>query len=1104
VAVRAQTLEFGILGPFEVREDGKPLGVGGGKQRALLAVLVLHAGEVVSTDRLIDAVWGERPPASALNSVHIYVSRIRKVLGDGRLETLGQGYRLSVDSEQLDLGRFERLLDEGRALLASGGLAAAAEKLREALALWRGPPLADFASEPFAQTEIARLEELRLAAYEERIEADLALGRHAELVPELEALVREHPLRERIRAQLMVALYRSGRQAEALATYREARRLLHDELGLEPGRALQELERAILEQQPGLDGYARAHAMATRPTRHIGLLLAGGAAVLLAAALAVVASELTGGDGPHLERASANAVAAIDTGSNRLVADVPVGSGPTSVATGEGSVWVTNSFDDTVSRIDPATGAVVDSIDVGGDPGALAIGAGAVWVANSLDATVSRIDPQTNREVRVPVGLTPTALAVDRTTVWVTNAGERSVMRIDADSGRVGDRIPTGAFGRGIAVGGGGVWVTDESSRSVVRIDPRRGKVVETVGVGNGPTGIAFGEGAVWVANSLDGTVSRIDPATNRVTATISVGEGTAGIAVGSGVVWASSDFSETVARIDPTRAEVVERVAVGNRPQGLAIAGDRVWLAVQSSAAGHRGRRLVSGGGGQIQGSIDPSFIGWAGTWGTLSTAYDGLVGPARRGGSDGTQVVPNLAVSLPTVTAGGTRYAFRLRRGIRYSDGTLLRASDFRRSLERGFSGDVLPEVALVGAEACKLQPRSCDLSRGIRTDDRTGTIVFHLRRPDDEFLRGVSFLWPVPAGTPAHDIGTRPIPSTGPYTIERYRPGRVLTLVRNPFFRVWSKTARPDGYPDEIVLRLGGLNESYVAAVERGSVDVAFGLNETPADAERFESFRNRYPSRVHREQVRATVLVFLNTTHAPFDDVRVRRAVNYAIDRAAIARSNGLSVPTCQLRPPGTVGFRRYCPYTAAPSEAGEWRAPDLARARRLVSASGTRGMQVTVWTYGKPPGFWEQAVQRSVRTLESLGYQARIRRAEDLDDYIEKATDQKTRGVQAGVMGWYGPPPGPSSLLDVFRCDPPDLSFFCDRRIEARIDRAFDVESADPEIAATLWEEIERDIVDLAPWVPLFTPVHATAVSARVGNYQRNPDLGLLLDQLWVK
>jgi YVTN family beta-propeller protein len=1107
LAGRDDTMKFRILGPFEVSKRGQPLEVGAGKQRALLALLLLRVGEVVSTDQLIDALWDERPPASAVNSVHIYVSQLRKAL-DGRLETRGRGYRLALEPEQLDLGRFERLLGEGRALLAAGEAERAAETLRAALALWRGPPLSDFASEPFAQSEIARLEELRLGALEERIEADLAIGRHAELVSELEALVRQHPLRERLRGQFMLALYRSGRQTEALAAYQQARRMLAEELGLEPGRRLQELEGAILRQDAQLDPPSQVAIPLARARRKSRMLIATGAVLLLSAAVAVAGIELTREDSPGLSSASANSVGAIDAKSNRLLAEVPVGNGPTSLAVGEGSVWVTNAQDRSVSRIDPRTRSVLQRIDIGVDPSGIAVGAGAVWVANSLDGTVSRIDPQTNREVKaIPVGVTPTALAVGGGAVWVTSTEERSVTRIDAVRSRVLKRIPTGALGRGIAVGGGSVWVTDGSSQSVVRIDSRRGSIVQTLSVGNGPTGVAFGDGSVWVANSLDGTVSRIDPDRNRVTATIPVGEGPDGIAVGSGVVWVSGEFSEAIVRIDPAENRVVERIPIANRPKGLALSGDQVWFAVQPSGAGHRGGRLVVAARGLIVGSIDPTFWIWEGTTSSLSTAYDGLVGPARRAGSEGTQIVPNLASSLPVITAGGTRYAFQLRRGIRYSNGALVKASDFRRAFERFFRhpelGWEVLAVPIVGADACNRRPRSCDLSRGIRTDDAAGTIVFHLRRPHGRFLWDLSVLSvPIPRGTPDRDMGTRPIPSTGPYMIESYVPGRALTLVRNPYFRVRSRAARPNGFPDEIEFRLGGPSGG-VTAVERGRVDVATVDEDEPEDVNAVEYFRARYASQFHVHAEQGTVLLFLNTRHPPFDDLRVRRAVNYAVDRAAISRSYrpGFAQPTCQLRPPGTVGFRRYCPYTVAPSRTGEWKAPDLTRARRLVAASGTRGMNVAVWT---SPGFWEPVAEGAVRALKELGYRASIRRAEDFDAYVAKANDKKTRGVQAGVMGQYGIPRTPSSLLPLLRCSPPDLSFFCDRRVDARIARALEIDATDPNATVALWARIERDLVDRSPWVPVFTPTHASMVSKRVGNYQYNPEWRLLFDQLWVR
>jgi DNA-binding SARP family transcriptional activator/tetratricopeptide (TPR) repeat protein len=231
-------MEFRILGPLEVLDDERPIDVGGQKHRALLAMLVLHANEIVSVDRLIDALWDEQPPDTARNALQVYVSQLRKVLGKDRLQTKAPGYLLRLAEGELDLDRFQRLVVE--------------REHRSALSLWRGRTLAEFAYERFAQPEIARLEELRLACLEERIEVDLVRGRHAELVGELEALVRDHPLRERLRAQLMLALYRSRRQAEALETYREARTVLVEELGIEPGHELRELEKAILNQDPSL------------------------------------------------------------------------------------------------------------------------------------------------------------------------------------------------------------------------------------------------------------------------------------------------------------------------------------------------------------------------------------------------------------------------------------------------------------------------------------------------------------------------------------------------------------------------------------------------------------------------------------------------------------------------------------------------------------------------------------------------------------------------------------------------------------------------------------------------------------------------------------
>ena len=248
-------MEFRLLGPLEVRDEGRLLALGGAKQRGLLAILLLHANQVVSSDQLTGALWGEEPPQSAASALRVHVAQLRKALGGGQavLVTRAPGYLVEVESDQLDLDRFERLTGEAGRALADGRWREASSALREALALWRGPPLADFADAPFAQAQIGRLQELRLVALERRIHAELALGEHADLVGELQTLVTEQPLREHLRAQLMLALYRCGRQAEALATYQETRRLLLEELGIEPSAELQQLERAILRQEPSLD-----------------------------------------------------------------------------------------------------------------------------------------------------------------------------------------------------------------------------------------------------------------------------------------------------------------------------------------------------------------------------------------------------------------------------------------------------------------------------------------------------------------------------------------------------------------------------------------------------------------------------------------------------------------------------------------------------------------------------------------------------------------------------------------------------------------------------------------------------------------------------------
>ena len=266
-------LSFGILGPLEARAGDKTIALGGAKPRALLALLLLEANRVVARELLIEALWSVKPPSDAVNALQVYVSQLRKALGHDVIVTRAPGYRISLERDDLDLVDFERLVAEGEQALTAGDAESAAARLRAALRLWRGPPLADLADEPGLQTAITRLKEIRIAALELQIEAELALGHHARLVPELEQLVVEHPWREGLCGQLMLALYRSGRQADALAAYRATRRTLLDELGLEPSPALRQLEQAILVHDEMLELAPSPGTSAAPAVEHRGVLV---------------------------------------------------------------------------------------------------------------------------------------------------------------------------------------------------------------------------------------------------------------------------------------------------------------------------------------------------------------------------------------------------------------------------------------------------------------------------------------------------------------------------------------------------------------------------------------------------------------------------------------------------------------------------------------------------------------------------------------------------------------------------------------------------------------------------------------------------------------
>jgi len=555
-------MEFRMLGPFEVVVDGASVPLGGAKQRALLAILAIHANEVVSVDRLIDELWGERAPDSASSTIQAYISRLRKALepaganGAGRLiDSKPPGYVLRTPPESVDSIRFTELLETAGETLEAGRPAEASRLLGEALALWRGPALSDFSFEPFAQTEIGRLEELRLTAVEDRIDAELACARHARVVAELEALVAQHAFRERLRVQLMLALYRSGRQADALEVYRAGRRRLVDELGIEPGPRLHELQRAILAQDPALDVPLRGARAAPRTRRQRRLTVAAA----LAAASAVVAAAIVGFDGgkpaaPVRVNVTPHSVAVVDPATNAVVAVRRVGGWPIPIERGGGFVWAANTGDDTVSRIDPDTKLVLDTF-FATTPLDLAWRDGVIWIANgnSFDGpdppgggTVERYDVATRKlkqtRIAPPAADLLTYVAAGLEGVWAGCQSVARVFRLDPRSGKIAAEVPETIQVAGMAVGAGSVWVSDAINDVVVRIDPRTNLPVARIPVANGPRDLAVGENAVWVTGEFPRSgVWRIDPRTNRAVAHVAVPSRANRVAVGAGSVWVTS-----------------------------------------------------------------------------------------------------------------------------------------------------------------------------------------------------------------------------------------------------------------------------------------------------------------------------------------------------------------------------------------------------------------------------------------------------------------------------------------------------------------------------------------------------------------------------------
>jgi DNA-binding SARP family transcriptional activator len=628
-------VEFRILGPLEVLDGGAPIPLGTLKERAVLAVLLLRANEVVTPERLIDDLWGLSPPPTARKAVSVYLSKLRKTLGrngGNPVSPVTGGYRLTLDPEHLDASRAQRLTADADERAAAGEPDAAAQLFRDALALWRGPTLVGLTLESQGRDEIARLDELRLTALMDRIDCDLALGRHEDVLGELQLIIREHPLYERPRAQYMLALYRSDRQADALAAYQRARHVLVDELGIEPSESLQRLQQAILQHDPALDaptgtvgsngsvpapvptdGAHPATPLAgSRPGRRAyrpRYLVGAGLAVVAAAAVLVAVLSNRGGGvrspSSPVSSVAPNSVAALNPSTGAQVSDLGGGFKPGPMALVGETLWIVGRGRASIERYDWGArhgmppvqpGSALDDIAVDAEGHAWVSDGKPVvtWIGHVADGTGPYERPLLSTE-RIEVPLPGAgAEAVGGGYLWVISdrpgrTGD-SVALIDVRHRHLASTITLGRQTTAIAYGYQAAWIgaydPARSTAWLLKVRPGS-KPVESLeletGDGAGPLAVAVGAGGVWVATSR-GSLMRIDPKEPHIAHRIPMSaEQPTLLAVGAGSVWTANHIGYSVSQIDPRANKVVRTIPLGRYdaiPCGIKATPDAVFVA--------------------------------------------------------------------------------------------------------------------------------------------------------------------------------------------------------------------------------------------------------------------------------------------------------------------------------------------------------------------------------------------------------------------------------------------------------------------------------------------------------------------------------------------
>ena len=973
--------------------------------------------------------------------------------------------------------------------------------------------------------------QLRGRALDVLAEAALILGHAREAAAWAEQAIELEPFHETGHRLLMQAHALAGDRAEGLRAYERCRRLLADELGAYPSPETQAVYARLLAAQPAAEaaetsppvmptaGPAAPAEQAWSPVsrrrrpRHRALIaLATGGLVVTLAAVATGATRGADQPGSVADTVQANSVITVDR-SGSVTGTVAVGAQPVAVAAGGGSLWVANMHDDTLTRLDPTTRRVLGTVPLGGAPTALTTTADAVWVSDE-SGRILRIDPEYDRAVTMRQLTAGSAASRGVSwpllsafgSVWVADP-DGYVTRLDSQTGRTIAAVEVGENPTALAAGAGSVWVANGADGTVTRIDPIT-LLSRTIPVGHGPAAVVTNAAGVWVADSGDETVVRIDPETDAIVATTHVGDGTVGLAVTDRAVWVLDGRDGAVATLDPRSGAMTRSLRVGGTPTAIASVAGEVWITISAAPP----PLAATGGVAHLTmqadlSSLDPA-VGLPFAPMIMYATCANLVTYPDRPGSAGSQIVPEVAQAVPTPTDGGRTYTFTVRPGFRFSppSNQPVTAQTFKATIERVVSPRLKSPLASDFSDVAGYQDFVSGRTHGLQgVVARGDTLTITLARPNGALLADIAggAACAVPPGTPDAAGGLDSIPSAGPYYASSYTPRQQLVLTRNPGYA----GNRPHSL-DKLAVTIGVDPARALAEIEAGTAD--YDLDGLPADAA--PRLQSKYgagspAARAGHQQyfvspANATRWLHMNTSRPLFADVRLRQAVNFAIDRPALVAQgqrfaevnpfNG-GWPTDDLLAPTTEGAADLHLYPVA--------GPDLARAKALAG-----NVHATAIMYTPSQSPWPEEAQIVRTDLAPLGIDVQIKQF-PIDDYFTRI-GRRGEPFDLAMNGWAAVTTDPGDTLDVFdgstirASDNTNFSYLNDPALDRRLHAAAALTGPERyRTYAGLELEIERD---LAPAAAVAADASRDFFSARMGCQLYQPVYGMDLAALCLR